>query len=162
MLEMEQGRGGIKIQKQNNENLIRMWVVAFQTRKAIPGIVQFYKSGLPNGRRHPVVMVTFTFLFFVAFLVFPSLALPQGPLIVRPNDPKKILCQLPILKYFLCPLSGSSATNRPTPLGTAHGTVDSSGAYRFPVKYASAPRWGASTLVTAWDLPYVHFLSFAS
>jgi len=102
-------------------------------------------------------MDTFTLLFLVAFLVFPSFALPQGPLVVRPNDPKKILCQLPILKKFLCPLSGSSATNRPTPLGTARGTVDPSGTYRFPVKYASAPRWGPSTLVTTWDLPFVHF-----
>jgi len=102
-------------------------------------------------------MDTFTLLFFVTLLVFPSFALPQGPLIVRPNDPNKILCQLSILKQFLCPCSGSSATNRPTPLGTAHATVDSSGAYRFPVKYASAPRWGPSTLVTAWDLPFVRF-----
>lgn len=102
-------------------------------------------------------MVTFAFLFLVALLVLPSLALPQSALIVRPNDPKKILCQLPILKQFLCPFSGPTATNRPTPLGTAHGTIDPSGAYRFPVKYASAPRWGPSTVVTAWDLPYVHF-----
>ncbi|KIM49371.1 hypothetical protein M413DRAFT_438559 [Hebeloma cylindrosporum] len=98
-------------------------------------------------------MDTFTFFFFVALLIFPSLALPQRPVIVRPNDPKKILCQLPILKQFLCPISGSTGTNRPTVLGTARGTVDSSGAYRFPVKYASAPRWGPSSLVTAWDLP---------
>jgi hypothetical protein len=103
-------------------------------------------------------MVTFAFLFLVVFLVFPSLALPQGPVIaVRPNDPQKILCQLPILKQFLCPFSGSYATNRPTSLGTAHGTIDPSGAYKFPVKYASAPRWGPSTLVSQWDLPYVHF-----
>jgi hypothetical protein len=56
---------------------------------------------------------------------------------------------------FLCP--ATPPTDRPTPLGTAHGTLDPSGAYRFSVKYASAPRWGPSTVVTSWNLPYVHF-----
>ena len=125
-------------------------------------MVEFYKSAL-NRNRQPLglsIMVALTVLVVAVSvsLIFPALALPHDPVIVRPNDPRKVLCQCPLpFKRFLCPLSGSAATNRPTPLGTAHGTVDPSGAYRFSVKYASAPRWGPSTVVSTWGLPYVHF-----
>lgn len=82
-----------------------------------------------------------------------AVAVPVQPLIVAPFDPSKILCQLPILKKYLCPLAGTAALNRSTPLGTARGTTDVDGAYRFPVRYASAPRWSPSTVAAAWNLP---------
>lgn len=42
-----------------------------------------------------------------------------------------------------------------TPLGTASGIRHPAGAYRFPVKYASANRWAPSTVAATWALPYV-------
>ncbi|KAH9483951.1 cAMP-regulated D2 protein [Psilocybe cubensis] len=95
-----------------------------------------------------------SFAFLALFAISSSVAaVPLQPLIVPPFDPSKILCQLPILKKYLCPLAGTAALNRATPLGTARGVADVDGAYRFPVRYASAPRWGPSTLVSSWDLP---------
>lgn len=47
-----------------------------------------------------------------------------------------------------------------TPLGTASGTPDPAGTYRFPVKYASANRWAPSTVATAWALPCVFLCVF--
>jgi len=141
---------------------VLMRMVACPNREVL--MVRFYKSAL-NGNRQllgPSIMVALT-VFVVAVSVsvsffFPALALPQGRVVVPLNDASKVLCQCSLpFKQFLCPLSGPVATNRPTPLGTAQGIVDPSGAYRFSVKYASAPRWGASTIVSAWGLPYVHF-----
>ncbi|KAG5647317.1 hypothetical protein DXG03_000855 [Asterophora parasitica] len=68
-------------------------------------------------------------------------------------DPQDILCQLPIVKKFLCPRKGSNALTIPTTIGVARGTADPSGASRFTVKYASANRWAPSTLVSTWALP---------
>ncbi|KAG6898273.1 hypothetical protein C0992_000718 [Termitomyces sp. T32_za158] len=68
-------------------------------------------------------------------------------------DPKELLCQLPILKKFLCPRSGNSSLYVKTPLGLALGTPDDSGARRFIVKYASASRWAPSTVASTWTLP---------
>ncbi|KAG6877731.1 hypothetical protein C0993_004548 [Termitomyces sp. T159_Od127] len=68
-------------------------------------------------------------------------------------DPKELLCQLPILKKFLCPRSGNSSLYVKTPLGLAIGTPDDSGVRRFVVKYASASRWGPSTVASSWALP---------
>ncbi|KAK7063418.1 carboxylic ester hydrolase [Favolaschia claudopus] len=47
----------------------------------------------------------------------------------------------------------SGAVSVSTPLGTAQGTLDVDGANRFSVRYATASRWKASTIVTQWQLP---------
>ena len=47
-----------------------------------------------------------------------------------------------------------------TSLGTASGTRDPAGTYRFPVKYASANRWAPSTVAAMWALPYVFLCVF--
>lgn len=70
-----------------------------------------------------------------------------------PITPKGLLCQIPIVKDFLCPRQSSSGTSVKTPLGTAQGTADTSNANRFVVKYASANRWQASVMTTNWTLP---------
>ena len=70
-----------------------------------------------------------------------------------PVDPSKWLCRIPILKEFLCPHTGSDATNINTALGLAIGTLDPFGATRFVVKYANANRWAPSTVVSNWSLP---------
>lgn len=70
-------------------------------------------------------------------------------------DPKELLCQLPILKKFICPRSGNSSLYVKTPLGLAIGTPDDSGVRRFVVKYASASRWAPSTVASTWTLPSV-------
>ena len=49
-----------------------------------------------------------------------------------------------------------------TPLGTASGTSDPAGTYRFPVKYASANRWAPSTVAATWALPYVFLFFFCA
>lgn len=89
-------------------------------------------------------------------LAAPTLAAPAAASFSIPYpDPDKILCQLPIVKQLLCPPTGQAALNRRTALGIAQGTQDPTGAYRFTVKYANAERWKPSTLVSAWQLPYV-------
>lgn len=95
---------------------------------------------------------------FVPFLLFatPGLAAPMGESLRIPHiDPAKILCQLPILKKYLCPRDGQDGLNRQTVFGVAKGTEDPSGAHRFIVKYANSERWKPSTLVSSWSLPYV-------
>lgn len=102
------------------------------------------------------VMVAFTFLVYLGFLVAPGLAAPTAQALRIPHiDPGNILCQLPIIKKFLCPRQGQNALTRQTVLGTAHGTQDPDGAYRFVVKYANSERWQPSTVVSAWNLPCV-------
>lgn len=91
-------------------------------------------------------------LFLFTFL-FPTWALPTQPLKIPHVNPLDILCQLPIPCKFLCPPGALSATTRATVLGTANGASDPSGGYRFAVKYASAPRWAPSKIVTTWNLP---------
>lgn len=68
---------------------------------------------------------------------------------------KNELCKLsPVIQRVLCPRQSSgSSTTVDTPLGTAHGTSDDSGATRFAVKYASVTRWKPSVLATTWELP---------
>ena len=93
-------------------------------------------------------------LLALIYLLAPVFALPTGfPL--KQLDPKKILCNIPLpqLTQFICPPTGSAALNRPTPLGTAVGTQEPNGAYRFVVKYANAARWQPPTIVTSWALP---------
>ncbi|CAK5277677.1 unnamed protein product [Mycena citricolor] len=51
------------------------------------------------------------------------------------------------------PLAARAGVSVSTPLGTAQGIVDADGAYRFAVRYATANRWGASSVATQWDLP---------
>lgn len=72
-----------------------------------------------------------------------------------PYSWKTELCKLaPIIQKALCPRQSSGNTNSvDTPIGTAHGTSDDSGATRFAVKYAAASRWQPSTLATTWELP---------
>lgn len=57
----------------------------------------------------------------------------------------------------LCPRRSSDTNQVDTPLGTAQGAADGSGATRFAVKYASASRWEASKVATSWTLPCVCF-----
>ena len=59
-----------------------------------------------------------------------------------------------------CPSNISAVFTVKTPLGTASGTPDPAGTYRFPVKYASASRWAPSTVAAAWALPYVFVCVF--
>jgi hypothetical protein len=99
-------------------------------------------------------------LFFSSLIFFSSVVaspLLQGHSENRLHfpsvDPSKLLCQLPIIKKFLCPHTGSDALSLDTALGTAIGTSDPSGATRFVVKYANANRWAPSTLVSNWGLP---------
>ncbi|KAJ7024309.1 alpha/beta-hydrolase [Mycena alexandri] len=68
-----------------------------------------------------------------------------------------ILCQLPIFQAICAVVSKSSAPKTgvqvTTAIGVAQGVSDGSGAHRFPVKYASAARWAASTVSTKWSFP---------
>ncbi|TFK38938.1 alpha/beta-hydrolase [Crucibulum laeve] len=101
-------------------------------------------------------MVTFTLIVSSILFAVQTQASPvltPRTLEIPHIDPQKILCQLPILKKFLCPLTGTAALNRQTPIGIANGVLDPDGAYRFIVKYASANRWAPSAVVTAWNLP---------
>ncbi|TFK54644.1 alpha/beta-hydrolase [Heliocybe sulcata] len=75
------------------------------------------------------------------------------PLPFPPITPKGLLCQLPIVKDFVCPRQTSSSLSVNTPIGAAKGTSDTAGANRFVVKYASANRWQPSTMATTWALP---------
>ncbi|KAF5380850.1 hypothetical protein D9615_004107 [Tricholomella constricta] len=94
-------------------------------------------------------------LLLVPLLVTLSSATPISYESLRfPSfDPQELLCQLPILKKFLCPRTGTDALNIQTTMGLARGTADPSGASRFTVKYASANRWAPSTLASTWGLP---------
>lgn len=86
-----------------------------------------------------------------------ALAAPANtgkPLQFPPADPNALLCKLPFISKFLCPRSAIGAShNVKTKLGSAQGSLDTSGAVRFSVKYASANRWAASQVATAWELP---------
>ena len=80
-----------------------------------------------------------------------------------PSTSRGLLCGLPLpplIKKLLCPPtnSGSDVVVN-TPLGAAHGVVDTN-AVRFAVKYGSAARWQPSSVVTSWQLPCVssHFV----
>ncbi|KZT26637.1 alpha/beta-hydrolase [Neolentinus lepideus HHB14362 ss-1] len=75
------------------------------------------------------------------------------PLPFPPITPTGLLCQLPIVKNFVCPRQTSSGLSVSTPIGTAQGTVDTSGVNRFVVRYATADRWQASAIATTWALP---------
>ena len=105
------------------------------------------------------------FLFILAFasLLFPLLAAPANgdrddPIVVPHSDPSKFTCQCnaPAVSSYYCPPRGSNL-DRTTPLGLAHGVADPNGALRFAVRYGTAVRWQPSSMVTAWDLPYVQF-----
>ena len=82
--------------------------------------------------------------------------------VARPAHPsfppfvwKTELCKLsPFIRKALCPRDTSaSPTSVDTPIGTAQGASDSSGATRFAVKYASASRWELPQIASAWELP---------
>ncbi|KIK67452.1 hypothetical protein GYMLUDRAFT_37580 [Collybiopsis luxurians FD-317 M1] len=105
-------------------------------------------------------MIGLSSLFTSFFLLSYSLAAPTGslgnPFKSTPGDPLAILCDIPIVREFtgLCPRQSQGNTvSVSTRIGTAVGTSDSSGVNRFAVKYASADRWAASTVATAWQLP---------
>jgi hypothetical protein len=110
-------------------------------------------------------------LFFISMLLSiviayvalfsPILAFPayirdshNSIFVPRPN-PSKFLCGCGQFSPRLCPSQGDSLDIL-TPLGIAHGVADPDGALRFTVRYAQAARWQPSSVVTAWDLPYVH------
>lgn len=73
-----------------------------------------------------------------------------------PVTAKGLLCSLPIIQQFLCPRGGSSSPTVKTPLGNAQGVADSNNAVRFAVRYGQAARWQPSTVVSAWQFPYVN------
>ncbi|TFK76362.1 alpha/beta-hydrolase [Pluteus cervinus] len=98
-------------------------------------------------------MVAFGILIFQTLVVASLSSASPLPLQIPHINPQDILCKLPIVNKFLCPRTGTLGLNIPTPLGTASGTTDPSGAYRYVVKYAHANRWQDSTLVTSWNLP---------
>lgn len=79
--------------------------------------------------------------------------LTSKPLSIPTIDPKDILCQLPIIKKFLCPRTGAAALNVQTAIGVARGTSDPAGVNRFTVRYASATRWAYSTVASTWGFP---------
>lgn len=94
-------------------------------------------------------------ILFSSLLVVVTCAspLPNDRLQFPKVDPKELLCQLPIVKKYLCPRTGAGALNVQTVIGIAHGTQDPTGASRFTVKYASANRWAPSTVASTWSLP---------
>ncbi|KXN92182.1 Crystal protein [Leucoagaricus sp. SymC.cos] len=99
-------------------------------------------------------MVALTFLASLAFLATSGFAAPTtDSLRILHLDPRKVLCQLPILKKYLCPRDGHDDLTRKTNFGIAQGTQDPSGASRFIVKYADSQRWKPSTLASSWELP---------
>jgi carboxylesterase type B len=103
-------------------------------------------------------MVGLTSLFMALALVPSSLGAPTStqanPFKIPSGNPLAILCKLPVIGNLLCPKqSGSSTLSVSTPIGTAHGTLDSSGVTRFAVRYASAERWAESSVATTWELP---------
>src|ERR1700729_895559 len=94
------------------------------------------------------------FPFFCSLLLVSTstLASPvpsskSGALKFPTFDPSGLLCQLPIINKLLCPRQGGTlGPSVNTPLGTANGVLDSSGAMRFVVRYGSAQRWGPSSV----------------
>jgi hypothetical protein len=100
----------------------------------------------------PISFVLALFLLSVSVLASP---LPSefGPLKLPTFRHRGLLCHVPVIDKFLCPCQGPSVPSIDTPLGRANGILDPSGAMRFPVKYASAPRWGPSSMATTWQLP---------
>ncbi|KAL1744358.1 Alpha/Beta hydrolase protein [Schizophyllum fasciatum] len=63
------------------------------------------------------------------------------------------LCGLPFLSGFGCEQTSADPPSIVTALGTATGILTTDGAFRFPVKYASADRWKASSIADKWELP---------
>ena len=105
-----------------------------------------------------------SFLLTYVALFLPVLAIPAhtaratspDSIVVPRLNPLRILCAFIPLPLKLCPVQGSRI-DRITPLGTAPGVSDPLGALRFAVRYGKAPRWQPSSVVTAWELPYVLF-----
>lgn len=98
-------------------------------------------------------MIGFQSLVFTLLFASWAAALPAH-VSMPPYTWKTELCKLAPFLKALCPRqSSSSSTSVDTPIGTAHGTSDDSGATRFSVKYASVTRWKPSVLATTWELP---------
>ncbi|KAI0064717.1 alpha/beta-hydrolase [Artomyces pyxidatus] len=104
----------------------------------------------------------------ISSLLYPLLLVSLGatsPVHLRDHDTSlgdqlkftpggvSILCLLPFVSRALCPRSTSPGTTVSTPIGTAHGTQASKGAFRFAVKYGSAARWQDSQVSNTWQLP---------
>jgi len=106
----------------------------------------------------PVLLHLCVFLSSVTSLVLATPVLPQhkdtrlwGP---AANSFWANYCHY---LTFLCPRGTiTQGIAVQTPLGDAHGVVNTPSVNRFVVKYASAQRWQPSTLVTTWQLPYVY------
>lgn len=98
-----------------------------------------------------------------AFILYTATAIaaapahgPMFPIQFPPVSHHGFLCNLPLVSKLLCPRQGSdNGFEVDTPLGKARGTSDVDGAVRLSVRYASAERWKESSVVDAWDLPYV-------
>ena len=105
---------------------------------------------------HSTTMVTLAFVASLALFTAPGLAGPMGEsLNIRHLASNSIICQIPILKTYICSPSTQIDIVRMTPQGQAKGTVDPGGAYRFVVKYANSERWKHSSTVSTWGLPCV-------
>lgn len=106
-----------------------------------------------------IIMVPFV-SFALAILFLPTFIFASpvpigfnGRLVFPCFDQRGLLCRVPVIDKFLCFRRGSSGQSVDTPLGKAKGSLDTSGATRFPVKYGSAARWGPSSMATTWQLP---------
>lgn len=117
------------------------WGLPFPTFNTSGFAAHYYKAHT-DGLLSSLVMVLFTFFAFICFL-FPS----------------TLTFTLPVSDDSLVVPVGSSLFTVRTLLGTASGTPDE-GAYRFPVKYASANRWAPSTVAQTWALPCVFLQVF--
>lgn len=74
------------------------------------------------------------------------------PNVKLPVIPPGLLCALPGISRAICPRQGATSFTVATPIGVAKGIEDGN-AFRYAVKYASAARWQAPSLVTSWALP---------
>lgn len=100
--------------------------------------------------------------FFVAWhvaLFLPVLAISVDADCSHVPHPKvgflEFICRFTSFPLRICHLQENSLSVM-TPLGIAHGVLDPSGVSRFTVRYGKAARWQHSSVVTAWDLPYVY------
>ncbi|KAK7038100.1 carboxylic ester hydrolase [Favolaschia claudopus] len=66
-----------------------------------------------------------------------------------------LMCEIPMFQNACARVAAKTSVGKQvyTPIGTAQGVADGSGANRFAVKYATHTRWAASTVATKWALP---------
>lgn len=93
-------------------------------------------------------------MVFIRTAIYALLALAtQVVAVPAPVGPLSASCKVSFdVKRDSCALVNGNNVVVTTPLGPASGTVDNN-AYRFTVRYGSAPRWGSSTAASTWQLP---------